>query len=109
MTDFNLFLGLFEHPLLLEALLLLNLPLYRKLFGIVFSGIGALGPSVSLHPTPNLQTSLKIQYLEDQWAEFKLYAWFMLCALCVAAEYNIAVQTLDWWNENVLCCGPTPA
>lgn len=106
MTEFSLFFGLFEHPLLVIILALMNWPLYRWLIGVVFGGVDGLAGAIKFWFVPDFYSFVKNQHFEDQWAELKLSAWFLLCALSVIAEYGAIVHFLEWWYENVVCCSP---
>lgn len=106
MTEFGHLFGLFEHPLLLSILLLLNWPLYRWLVGLVFGGAEGFGETLKFWFVPDFYSFLKNRHFEDQWAELKLSAWFLLCALIIIVEYGTIAQFLDWWYENVVCCSP---
>lgn len=46
------------------------------------------------------------RYWEDQWAEFRLTLWLILCAGVVVAEYRLAALLLDGWYARVMCCKP---
>lgn len=104
MTEFSPMFGFLEHPILLSALVLANWPLYRHLADIVFGGVEEMGHAINFRISPDFHSLLKSRYLEDQWAEFKLSAWFLLCALGVIAEYTAIAQFLEWWFENIVCC-----
>lgn len=96
--------GIFEHPILLSFLVLMNWPLYRWLVSLVFGSVEGLGEALKFWVVPDFFSVLKHQYLEDQWAELKLSAWFLLCVLSVITEYSAIAQFLEWWSENVVCC-----
>jgi hypothetical protein len=81
----------------------MNWPLYRWLAGAVFDGVEGMGRTLEFWVIPDFDSFLKHQYFEDQWAELKLSAWFLLCALSMIVEYSVIAQFLDWWFENVVC------
>lgn len=95
-----------DYPVLLTVVLIANWPIYTRLMQFFFGDASGLAQALGYWALPDLLSLLMNRYWEDQWAEFRLTLWLILCAGVVVAEYRLAALLLDGWYAHVMCCKP---
>ena len=94
------------HPMLALLLVGANWPLYRWFLRVLFGDLEGLGEAIRFWFTPDLWSYIRNRYLEDKWAELRLFVWISMSIGCVLIEYALIDAFLAWWYTNVICCAP---
>jgi len=81
--------------ILIIALLFLNIPFYRLLFRLFFTGLDDFKETIKLLLTPDIFSLLKGRYLEDTLGEFRLGLFLISCILINVVEYFSLQYVLD--------------
>jgi hypothetical protein len=79
---------MFDHPVLLTILAVVNIPLYIILMGMFFGDIGGLFEAIRYWCIPDIISAFRGEFIDDQWSELKLGIYVALCILTVVAEYT---------------------
>ncbi|AQQ71086.1 hypothetical protein SMSP2_01450 [Limihaloglobus sulfuriphilus] len=64
----------------------LNIPLYFLIGKLIFRTWESFWEAVKYNFKPDFWSLLTGRYLEDMWAETKLFVWIALSVLCVYGE-----------------------
>jgi hypothetical protein len=67
-------------------LALANMPLYWVVGWIVFKDWGDFWECVKFWLTPDIISLFRGEWIEDWWAEMKLFVWIALCGAAVLGE-----------------------
>lgn len=67
------------------VLIALNLPLFGLLSGIFFRQEGLTG-AIKYWFMPDLVSLVRGEYIDDQWAEAKLFIYAIVCGLAIWSE-----------------------
>lgn len=81
--------------LLIIVLVLLNIPVYRKIFYFIFRDSDDFRESVRYSFTPDIFSLFRGRYWKDQMGELKLSIFIMACIAVVALEYLIIGSLLN--------------
>lgn len=81
--------------LLIVILLVLNIPIYRKIFYFIFRDSDDFRESVRYSFTPDIFSLLRGRYWKDQMGELKLSIFIVACIAVVAFEYLIIGSLLN--------------
>ena len=73
------------NPLPWIVLIALNLPLFGLLSGIFFRQEG-LTDAIKYWFMPDLVSLFRGEYIDDQWAEAKLFIYAIVCGLAIWSE-----------------------
>ncbi len=83
-----------EHPFLLTMLVILNVPCYLYLLRGMFGDSEGIKESLMYMLTPDFISALRGRFWDDKWAEMKLFAFVLACALVVGGEYALIVNVV---------------
>ncbi len=75
-------------------LVVVNIPVCWFLGWIVFKTWEEFWDCVKFWLTPDIISLFRGEWIEDQWAEMKLFLWIALCAGAVFAESTILARWL---------------
>jgi len=75
--------------LIIIVLLVLNIPVYRKIFYFIFRNTDDFRESVEYSFTPDIFSLLRGKYWKDRLGEMKLSIFMTACIVVVAFEYLI--------------------
>jgi hypothetical protein len=67
-------------------LMVANLPLYGLVGWVLFKDWDNFWDCVKFWLTPDIISLFRGEWMEDQWAQMKLFVWLALCAGAVLAE-----------------------
>jgi hypothetical protein len=67
-------------------LVVANIRLYWLVGWVVFKDWGDFWECVKFWLTPDIISLFRGEWIEDQWAQMKLFVWLALCAGAVLAE-----------------------
>ena len=81
--------------LLVMILLVLNIPVYSKIFYFIFADSDDFKESVRYSFTPDIVSLFRGKYWKDQIGEFKISIFITACIAVVALEYLIVVSLLN--------------
>jgi len=81
--------------LLVMMLLVLNIPIYSKIFHFIFADSDDFKESVRYYFTPDIVSLFRGKYWKDRIGEFKISIFIMACIAVVALEYMIVVSLLN--------------
>lgn len=81
--------------LLIVILLVLNIPIYRKIFYFIFRDSDDFRESVRYSFTPDIFSLLRGRYWKDQMGELKLSIFIMACIAVVSLEYLVIGSLLN--------------
>lgn len=81
--------------LIIIVLLILNIPLYKAYFRLIFSDSDDFRNSVKYSFTPDLFSLFRGEYRKDRIAEMKLSFFYFLCFITVVVEFFIVNSNLN--------------
>lgn len=81
--------------LLIVILLVLNIPIYRKIFYFIFRDSDDFRESVRYSFTPDIFSLLRGRYWKDQMGELKLSIFIVACIAVVFLEYLVIGSLLN--------------
>jgi hypothetical protein len=67
-------------------LMVANLPLYWLVGWVLFKDWDNFWDCIKFWLTPDIISLFRGEWIEDQWAQMKLFVWLTLCAGAVLAE-----------------------
>jgi hypothetical protein len=67
-------------------LMVANLPLYWLVGWVLFKDWDNFWDCIKFWLTPDIISLFRGEWIEDQWAQMKLFVWLALCAGAVLAE-----------------------
>ena len=67
-------------------LIVANIPLCWLLGWVVFKDWGDFWECVKFWLTPDIISAFRGEWIEDQWAQMKLFVWLVLCLVAFCAE-----------------------
>ncbi len=68
-------------------LIVLNVPVFIAIGWVLFSTWDEFFACVKFWLMPDIVSLFRGEWVEDWWAEFKLFVWAVFCAGCVWAEW----------------------
>lgn len=81
--------------LLVIVLIVLNIPVYSKIFYFIFRDSDDFKESVKYSLTPDIVSLFRGKYWKDWMGELKLSVFIMACIAVVAFEYLIIASLLN--------------
>jgi hypothetical protein len=72
-----------------------NIPLYWLVGWVVFKDSGDFWECIKFWLTPDIISLFRGEWMEDQWAQMKLFFWVVLCAGAVFGESLLLGQWFD--------------
>ncbi|SCW80374.1 hypothetical protein SAMN04487970_105138 [Paenibacillus tianmuensis] len=80
------------------ALVIINFPVYRFVYKLIFSDPEDFDESIKYSFTPNLISFFRGKYWQDQWGTFKLRMYILLCLAVVALEYMLLSEVIGYFH-----------
>lgn len=81
--------------LLVMILLVLNIPVYGKIFHFIFADSDDFKESVRYYFTPDIVSLFRGKYWKDRIGEFKISIFITVCIAVVALEYLVIMSLLN--------------
>jgi hypothetical protein len=81
--------------LIIIVLLILNIPIYKAYFRLMFSDSDDFRNSIKYSFTPDLFSLFRGEYRKDRIAEMKLSFFYFLCFITVVVEFFIVNSFLN--------------
>jgi len=76
-------------------LIVANIPLYWFVGWILFKDWGNFWDCVKFWLTPDIISAFRGEWIEDQWAQMKLFVWV---TLCTGAVFGESLLLGHWFN-----------
>lgn len=73
-------------------LIVVNIPISIGIGWVIFSTWEEFFECVKFWLTPDIISMFRGEWVEDTWAELKLFAWLALCAACVFGEWWVLTR-----------------
>ncbi|KPV56338.1 hypothetical protein QJ48_28280 [Paenibacillus sp. A3] len=80
------------------ALVIINFPVFRFIYRLIFSNPEDFDESVKYSFTPNLISFFRGKYWQDKWGTFKLRMYILLCLAVVALEYMLLSEAIGYFH-----------
>ncbi|AEI45716.1 hypothetical protein [Paenibacillus mucilaginosus] len=77
-------------------LLLLNLPLFRRLFRLFFPDEDDFRAALQFSLTPDLISLLRGRFLKDKWEETRLLFFVISCLAVTYGEWLLVNRLVHW-------------
>jgi len=77
-------------------LLLLNIPIYRKMYRWFFANDDEYSESVRYTFTPNIVSFFRGEYWKDRFATARLNFFILACVIVIFVEYLIVSKIVNW-------------
>lgn len=85
--------------IIIAVLLILNIPIYKLIFGAVFRDVDDFKESLRYMFTPDLISFFRGEYWKDRFAEMKAGVFFFLCIAIIIVEFIIVqhlIEIITW-------------
>lgn len=86
------------HAIFIIALVILNFPVYRFIYKLIFSDPEDFDESVKFSFTPDFISFFRGKYWQDRWGTFKLRMYIFLCLAVVALEYMAVDMVMGYFH-----------
>ncbi|WP_454054029.1 hypothetical protein [Clostridium sp. Marseille-Q7071] len=83
--------------MLIFILILINIPIYKAIFKLIFNDTDDLNESIRYSFTPDFFSLLRGEYFEDRMSEFKLSCFIVSCILVVTVERFFLNKIIHWF------------
>ncbi|WP_010501235.1 hypothetical protein [Paenibacillus elgii] len=80
------------------ALVIINFPVYRFIYKLIFSDPEDFDESVKFSFTPDFISFFRGKYWQDKWGTFKLQMYILLCLVVVLLEYMLLSQVIGYFH-----------
>ncbi|GAA0120811.1 MULTISPECIES: hypothetical protein [Clostridium] len=81
--------------MLIFILIVINIPIYKIIFKLIFNDMDELKESIKYHLTPDFFSLLRGEYFNDIRSQFKLSCFIISCGSLVALEYYFINKIID--------------
>ncbi|MBU7320512.1 hypothetical protein [Paenibacillus oleatilyticus] len=86
------------HAIFIIVLVILNFPVYRFIYKLIFSDPEDFDESVKFSFTPDFISFFRGKYWQDKWGTFKLQMYIFLCLAVVALEYMAVDMVMGYFS-----------
>ncbi|KZE73402.1 hypothetical protein [Paenibacillus elgii] len=80
------------------ALVIINFPVYRFIYKLIFSDPEDFDESVKFSFTPDFISFFRGKYWQDKWGTFKLRMYILSCLVVVLLEYMLLSQVIGYFH-----------
>ncbi|WP_088835228.1 hypothetical protein [Paenibacillus tyrfis] len=85
------------HAIFIFILVILNFPVYRFIYKLIFSDPEDFDESVKFSFTPDFISFFRGKYWQDKWGTFKLRMYIFLCLAVVLLEYMAVDMVMGYF------------
>ncbi|PUA39793.1 hypothetical protein C8Z91_06895 [Paenibacillus elgii] len=80
------------------ALVIINFPVYRFIYKMIFSDPEDFDESIKFSFTPDFISFFRGKYWQDKWGTFKLRMYILSCLVVVLLEYMLLSQVIGYFH-----------
>ncbi len=80
------------------ALVIINFPVYRFIYKLIFSDPEDFDESIKFSFTPDFISFFRGKYWQDKWGTFKLQMYILSCLVVVLLEYMLLSQVIGYFH-----------
>lgn len=80
------------------ALVIINFPVYRFIYKLIFSDPEDFDESIKFSFTPDFISFFRGKYWQDKWGTFKLRMYILSCLVVVLLEYMLLSQVIGYFH-----------
>ncbi len=86
------------HAIFIIILVVINFPVYRFVYRLIFSDPEDFDESIKYSFTPDFLSFFRGKYWQDKWGTFKLRMYILLCLAIVLLEYVLLNETIRYFQ-----------